>query len=108
MDINQLLIDFQKDHTTILKQITEVSPTIKETYRLSRLVYDQLYNKTETTIILLREFHKITDFSKFMAIYQQSLTLLLLTVNFKVHSQLTKLALSAKHSNNNQLDLNSY
>ena len=61
-------------------------------WRTASIVHEELFSKTDATVIRLRQFHDITNQSEIYTIYTESLTTLLLMVNLRAFSSLAVIA----------------
>ena len=91
--VKQVNADLQRTHAQILQSFPQSAITIQEILLHAKNIHDLLLIKTDSTAIILRELYNQTDFTSIHNIYRQSLTTLLLTIDFKIQAQLTKLAL---------------
>ena len=109
MDLSSHLKQFQRVNHLILRSITKKPLTIQKTLEAAKKTHERLFTKAESTIILLKEHYKIEDLAPFYQIYKESLIVLLLSVNFKIFNQLSKLSLAIANRPSNQLiDLSYY
>ena len=95
---SQIISELQRVHLKAIQGFSQQATTILEIITTARNIHDILVVKTNTTSILLRELYGQTDFTQVYNIYKYSLTTLLLTVDFKIQTQLTELAVKLSKS----------